>query len=85
MPARFSSFRSPFTEQHEHQVLNKYGVEMHDPLGKPFDPTLHMAAFEVDATEAFPPGSVAVVTQRGYTLHGRSVRPASVGVARKAS
>lgn len=56
---------------------------MHDPLGKPFDPNLHMALFEVDATPQYPGGTVAVVQQRGYTLHGRPVRAASVGVARK--
>ena len=58
------------------------GVEKHRPApGEPFDPSAHNALFQVPDPDAAP-GSVAVVTKAGYSLHGRVVRPAEVGVAR---
>jgi molecular chaperone GrpE len=62
-------------------VLAREGVERYDPLGAEFDPNLHNALFEVP-DPARAPGTVAAVIKKGYTLHGRAVRAADVGVAR---
>jgi molecular chaperone GrpE len=52
-----------------------------DPVGEPFDPKLHQAVSMVESDTA-EPGSVLQVLQKGYTLHGRLVRPAMVIVAK---
>jgi len=67
------------TEKHLSDVFKKHGVERFDPINEEFDPHKHMAVFQVqDASKQ--PGSVAVVLKPGYTLHGRVIRPAEVGV-----
>jgi len=67
------------TEKHLSDVFKKHGVERFDPINEEFDPHMHMAVFQVqDASKQ--PGSVAVVLKPGYTLHGRVIRPAEVGV-----
>lgn len=61
--------------------LAKHGCVQVDPLGEPFDPNLHEALFQVPPSEdAPPPGTVAQVAKIGYSLHGRPIRPAQVGV-----
>ena len=52
-----------------------------DPVGEPFDPKLHQAVSMIESDTA-EPGSVLQVLQKGYTLHGRLVRPAMVIVAK---
>ena len=54
-------------------------VKIHPAGGEPFDPTLHEAMMEVDGDK---PGTVAMVASTGYSLNGRTVRPAKVGVVR---
>lgn len=62
------------------RVLEKSGVTEIDPLGAPFDANLHEAmATQPSATAE--PNSVIAVVQRGYSLHGRLLRPARVIVA----
>jgi len=54
-------------------ILERQGVTVIEALGQPFDPAVHEAVG----------GSGAVVTQefqRGYRLHGRTLRPAMVVV-----
>lgn len=58
-----------------------YGARPFDALGKEFDPTVHEAMSQME-TDAYPPGSVAQVFQRGWMLHDRLVRPAMVIVAK---
>lgn len=63
------------------QVFSRHGIERVMPMGEAFDPNLHNAMFEVpDPTKAA--GTVAHVVKAGYTLHGRVVRPAHVGVVK---
>jgi molecular chaperone GrpE len=62
-------------------VLEKAGVRRIDPLGEPFDPTLHEAMTTVESPQA-EPNSVLDVMQKGYTLNGRLVRAAMVVVSR---
>lgn len=49
--------------------------------GTEFDPNLHNAIFEVPGTDV-PAGCIVTVTKSGYTLNGRVIRAADVGVAR---
>lgn len=61
--------------------LAKFNVETIDPQGQPFDPALHQAMSMVDAPDA-EPNTVVAVMQKGYTLHGRLIRPAMVMIAK---
>ncbi len=65
-------------------VLNRFNVEVVDPLGAPFDPQLHEAMSMVEQPTA-EPNSVIAVVQKGYTLNGRLLRPAMVVVAKGGS
>lgn len=68
------------TESHLLSTLARHGVQRIDPLGTKFDPHHHHAVLQrADATAA--EGTVIEVLQPGYTLHGRVLRPAMVGVA----
>jgi molecular chaperone GrpE len=61
-------------------TFDKFGIELVDPVGHPFDPELHEAmSMQPSATAA--PGSVLVVLQKGYRLGERLLRPARVIVA----
>lgn len=61
--------------------LGKFQMEQVNPAGEAFDPALHQAMSMVDAPDA-KPNTVIAVMQKGYTLHGRLVRPAMVVVAK---
>jgi molecular chaperone GrpE len=63
--------------------LAKFKVEAIDPEGCPFDPDLHQAISMVDAPDA-EPNTVLNVVQKGYTNHGRLLRPAMVVVSKAA-
>lgn len=64
--------------------IQKFNLEQIDPVGKPFDPTLHeaMSMVEVPNTE---PNTVIAAMQKGYTLNGRLVRPAMVMVSKNSA
>ena len=62
------------------QTLDRHGAKPVEAKGQPFDPHVHEAMSAITTTE-FPPGHVAQVFQRGWTLHDRLVRPAMVLVA----
>lgn len=64
-------------------VLSKFGVEVVDPHGEPFDPEYHEAVAMVPNPE-LDPNSVMDVIQKGYVLNGRLVRPAMVVVSQAA-
>jgi molecular chaperone GrpE len=61
-------------------TLERRGVQEVNPVGQPFDPELHEAVQRVEDSE-HPPGTVAWVMLKGYTMGERLVRPAMVGVA----
>jgi len=50
--------------------------------GTPFDPTRHQALMHRDA--AYPVPTVVQLLQKGYALHGRTLRPAQVAVSKSA-
>ncbi len=60
-------------------TLQKQGVQLIETKDKPFDPNLH----EAIATEEsdLPQGTIVKDHVRGYTLHGRLLRPAQVVVS----
>jgi len=61
--------------------FTKFNIEAVDPLGEPFDPQLHQAMSIQENTET-EPNTVIAVMQKGYTLHGRVIRPAMVMVSK---
>lgn len=63
------------------KALAKFQIEPVSPEGEPFDPALHQAVSMVEQNEV-EPNTVVHVMQKGYTLHGRIVRPAMVVVAK---
>ena len=63
-------------------TLEKHNVKPIDPLGEKFDYNFHQAMFEVPTNEE-EPGKVVEVSQKGYVLHDRLVRPAMVGISKK--
>lgn len=63
-------------------VLERFHIKRIDPLGQPFDHNLHQAVVQLDSADA-EPGIILQVMQAGYTLHGRLLRPAMVGVAKR--
>ena len=69
----------------EKEIINsfeKHNIKQISPLGEKFDYNLHQAMFEVPTNE-MEPGYVVEVSQKGYLLHDRLVRPAMVGISKK--
>ncbi|MFP4106375.1 MAG: nucleotide exchange factor GrpE [Phycisphaerae bacterium] len=62
-------------------VLSRYGVQRIEAEGKPFDPAMHSAMMEQPSSEV-EPMTVLQEVQKGYQLKGRTIRPASVIVAK---
>lgn len=63
------------------EALKNQGVAPVSALGAKFDPAVHEAVSEEEGdAEA---GTVLKEAQKGYTLHGRLLRPARVVVAKK--
>lgn len=71
------------TEAQIQKVFTKHGLLRLDPLGAKFDPYEHEALFHTPV-EGKEPGTVALVNKVGYKLHGRTLRPALVGVVKEA-
>ena len=62
--------------------FEKHNLTQIDPLGEKFDYNFHQAMFEVPTNDT-EPGIVVEVSQKGYLLHDRLVRPAMVGISKK--
>jgi len=62
------------------ETLARFEVAVVDPHGEPFNPALHQAITMVPNPE-LEPNTVMDVVQKGYTLHGRLLRPAMVVVS----
>ena len=63
-------------------TFEKHNLKEISPLFEKFDYNLHQAMFEVPTTD-HDPGYVVEVSQKGYLLHDRLVRPAMVGISKK--
>ena len=64
-----------------HAVYADFGIVEENPVGKPFNPNLHEAMFELPLPHQ-QTGTVAHVIQNGWMIHQRVLRPARVGVVR---
>lgn len=63
--------------------FGRFNIVMVDPLGEPFDPAVHQA-MTIQENPDVEPNTVIAVMQKGYTLHGRVIRPAMVVVSKEA-
>ena len=64
------------------EILKKFGVEEINRVGEVFDPTLEQALM-TDSIDEMDDEVVTEVLLKGYKLHGRVIRPASVKVNSK--
>lgn len=63
------------------QLLKQEGVEPIEAEGQPFDPNWHEAIAAIKPSDGIPQGTVLQVTEPGYRLNDRLLRPAKVIVA----
>jgi molecular chaperone GrpE len=63
-------------------VFQRHGIKKIAAVGMTLDPNLHQAMFELPSDQ--PVGTVVQEMQAGYTIKDRLLRPALVGVAKKA-
>ncbi|KAG9346834.1 hypothetical protein JZ751_007180, partial [Albula glossodonta] len=61
-------------------VFSKHGLEKMSPEGGRYDPYQHEIVCHMPAGGA-EPGTITLVKQAGYQLHGRTIRHAHVGIA----
>ena len=62
--------------------FEKHNLKQINPIGEKFDYNFHQAMFEIPTNDT-EPGIVVEVSQKGYLLHDRLVRPAMVGISKK--
>jgi molecular chaperone GrpE len=63
------------------KTFEKHGLVALSPEGEKFDPNLHEAVFQIPKDQASSkPGHIEHVMKIGYSLHGRPIRAAQVGV-----
>jgi molecular chaperone GrpE len=70
------------TERQLAAAFDRAGIKRMEPLGVPFDPNFHQVMFEIENTGQAA-GTVVQVLQGGYLIHGRLLREAMVGVAKR--
>ena len=61
-------------------TLETFGVKRVDPLGQPFDPSVHDAVSTVGAPAGTAPGTICGVIRPGYVIGDEVLRPAQVAV-----
>lgn len=71
------------TEKALLSAFEKHGIQKITPMGEAFDHTYHQAMFEME-TNDHPEGTIVEILQPGYIISNRLLRPAMVGVAKKA-
>jgi molecular chaperone GrpE len=64
-------------------ALKKHGIEEIEASGKPYDPNVHEAIMQKE--DEGPEGIILEEAQKGYSLHGRVIRPSMVIVSKKQS
>jgi molecular chaperone GrpE len=69
------------TERALLSALERHGVKKVESLGQLLNPHLHQAMMEVE-DPSHTSGTIIVEMQAGYTLNGRLIREAMVGVAK---
>jgi molecular chaperone GrpE len=63
------------------RTLAERDLTVIDPLGEPFDPHEHEAIAHVPVPEKEKDGRIVAVSQKGYRLKDKIIRPARVSVA----
>ena len=71
------------TERELDTIFQRHGITRVEALGQKLDPHRHQAMLEVPTNEA-EPGTIVEELQSGYMIKERLLRPALVGVAKKA-
>lgn len=69
------------TERELLNVFERHGIQRIEALGQKFDANLHQAMFEVEDPNK-PAGTVVQVMAQGFTIAGRLLRAAMVGVSK---
>lgn len=69
------------TERSLLRTFEKHGIKKLEPMDEPFDPNFHEVMFEAPVPGK-PAGIIMQVVEPGYTLNGRLIRPARVGVTK---
>jgi molecular chaperone GrpE len=69
------------TERSLIAALERHGIKKVESLGTILNPHLHQAMMEVE-DPSHTSGTIVVEMQAGYTVHGRLLREAMVGVAK---
>ncbi len=64
-------------------VFGKHGITRIAAMGMPLDPNQHQAMVEIPSAD-LEPGTIMAEMQAGYMIKDRLLRPAMVGVAKKA-
>ena len=64
--------------------LARFNVDVVNPEGETFNPEFHQAMSMIENPD-LAPNTVIAVMQKGYTLHGRLLRPAMVMVSKGAA
>lgn len=62
------------------EIFEKYGIEEFDPTGKVFDPNMQETVYEIPCPEGYKANTVAETVRTGYTIRGRLLRSARVGI-----
>ncbi|GAC1445424.1 MAG: nucleotide exchange factor GrpE [Chloroflexota bacterium] len=68
-------------ERHLRAILEHRGIAPIEAENQAFSPHLHEAIAERETSDSIP-GTVVQVYQRGYTMHGRVLRPSLVELAK---
>ncbi len=71
------------TSRELESVFSRNGIVRIEAMGLPLDPNKHQAMVEIPNDEA-EPGTIVQEMQPGYMIKDRLLRPALVGVAKKA-
>lgn len=64
-------------------MLKKQGIDEFGTIGDPFEPAKHQAIGNVETENQNEDHTVADVLQKGYSIHGKVIRPAFVKVFQK--
>lgn len=82
MKALLEGFR--LVHKHLQDMLGKQQVDTVPTEGRKFDPAIHEAMLQQDSAD-HKAGTVIAELRKGYTMDGRTLRPARVTVSRKPS
>lgn len=69
------------TERELLRSFEKNGITKIEPLDQPFDPNFHEVMFEAPMPDKAN-GTIIQVLEPGYTINGRILRPARVGISK---